>query len=459
MFLSGGWKWSIGLWSFPSVNIWRALQGLVVVVYLLAPVAALLWAVLARERSDRAAEERSTNPPPEEAQTGQTRLGGLLITAIAGLIMGLAVCLIHARAMDGRTSVGQVFLAGYFALGMLLILRAFDSGLRVGLTRIFHLHFREGSSTPWRVFGAMGAAVIRVGLLVVLGLPFVVAGSLVYRPKVIEPRSHLAEPAFGGKQVSFASTDGIRLAGWWVPADASESDGWEGWAKQSAIICPGLVTRQSELLPLVRKLRKGGLNVLMIEFRAHGASGGQIAGYGALEQRDVLGAVKWLQQYHSGEARRICGVGIDLGGDALIAAAAEQSREGHAIASIATYGSYDALGKMVKDIAQEYTDPPWGWLLEHVALPIASAHAGVNLMAFSPAQDVRSIWPRPILFIHAIQDSQVPFSRGRALYEAADQPKYHVWFPAGSHHEIVTNEGAAAVVTEFFRTAHSVPVI
>jgi len=100
-----------------------------------------------------------------------------------------------------------------------------------------------------------------------------------------------------------------------------------------------------------------------------------------------------------------------------------------------------------------------GWLLEHVGLPIASAHAGVDLSRYRPVNDVRAVWPRPILFIHGQKDEIIPFERGHNLFDAADWPKYHVWFDDGGHNDIVTNDTAAAIVLEFFRTARPVPVI
>jgi fermentation-respiration switch protein FrsA (DUF1100 family) len=84
---------------------------------------------------------------------------------------------------------------------------------------------------------------------------------------------------------------------------------------------------------------------------------------------------------------------------------------------------------------------------------------GVNLTAFAPARDVSNLWPRPILYIHGEQDEIIPFRRGQNLFDFTSQPKYHIWYPKGSHNDIVADEAAAAIVEEFFRSAKSVPVI
>ena len=56
-------------------------------------------------------------------------------------------------------------------------------------------------------------------------------------------------------------------------------------------------------------------------------------------------------------------------------------------------------------------------------------------------------------------DEIIDFQRGRALFDAASQPKYHLFFPEGWHNDIVNNDAAARSVAAFFRAARAVPVI
>jgi fermentation-respiration switch protein FrsA (DUF1100 family) len=203
----------------------------------------------------------------------------------------------------------------------------------------------------------------------------------------------------------------------------------------------------------------GGFNVLAFDFRAHGESGGQLTGFGALEKRDVLAAVQWVRENHPKESEKVFGVGASMGGAALIAAAADPSAEGQAISAVATYACYDDMDLLVRDVSKEFFERPLGWLLEHIGVPLASAHAGTNLTAFAPAREVSHLWPRPILYIHGQQDDIIPFRRGQNLFDFTPQPKYHLWYPSGTHNDIVSDEGAAEIVVEFFRGAKSVPVI
>jgi alpha-beta hydrolase superfamily lysophospholipase len=422
----------------------RLVHSLLVAVYVAVPVVAVAYALAARRRDDRGAAQR---------------LASLSVTGIAAFAMAVSLCLIYGRALDAHVPLGQVLRATYFAAAMLLILRGFDYALQVGLRRLFRLH-RPGQVTFGRAARVASAVLVRVALLLALGLPYVMAVVMTYRPKVVARDNPYSQLGFHYERVEFTTSDGVRLVGWWIPAEKPpRSDHWEDWGKQTVILCHGLAASKSNQLVLGRRLVPGGFNVLAFDFRAHGESGGQLTSYGAAEKRDVLAAIKWLRQNRPEQAQRICGVGASMGAAALISAAADPSPEGHAISAVAAYAAYDDLPAMVRAVAADYFQPPLGWLLEHVGLPIASAHVGADLSRYAPARDVRAVWPRPVLFIHGFKDQVIPFERGRALYEAADQPKYHVWFEEGTHNDIVTNEAAAAIVLEFFRTAHAVPVI
>jgi fermentation-respiration switch protein FrsA (DUF1100 family) len=263
------------------------------------------------------------------------------------------------------------------------------------------------------------------------------------------------------ERVEFVTGDGVKLAGWWIPATV-ESPGARAWdmaGRTTAIICPGLAAGKANEFVLARRFVPGGLNVLLFDFRGHGESGGQLTGYGALEKEDVLAAVKWVRECHPAQSEKVVGVGISTGAVALLDAAVDPSAEGSAIGAIATYAAYDDFHKLITDATEFYFRPPMPKLVEWLGLPFASVHAGVDLKQIAPERTISRLWPRPVLFIHGEQDEIIPIERGRALYEAATLPKYYVWFPKGTHNDILNDEAAARIVLEFFRVAGAVPVI
>ncbi|HEV2294654.1 MAG TPA: alpha/beta hydrolase [Tepidisphaeraceae bacterium] len=405
-----------------------------------------------------------------------TPLASLMLTFGAGFAIGLALALVYAVGTSGRLIPEQVLKAGYFATGLLLVLKGFDALLRAALMRLAGLRREQLASPvdagpgqaaaipvhvrPRRWMRAAFVGIARAAILFAIGLPYVMAAVLTYRPKVApidDPQSQLG---FAFERITFQATDGTRLVGWWIPAQRPRRGTRPpGWGTRTVLVCHGLAANKSNQLILARQFPNEGFNVLIFDFRAHGESGRQLTTFGDRERFDVLGAIKYLRAHRADEAEQIYGVGASLGAAALIAAAADQSDEGRAIDAIAVYGTYDHLESLTRSIAQSYFFPPLRQLLIHVGLPLASLQTGSNLSEFAPARLVPKVWPRPILIIHGRRDEIINFDHGDALYEAAVQPKYNLWLKEGTHNAIVDNDSAAKLVAEFFKAAEPVPVI
>ena len=456
----------------------RLLHFVIVGLYLTLPAAAVVRTVIAQVRRSHAS--RMGTESTSRSDSGP-RFGSLIVTFLCGFLIALSLCLIYAKELKGHVPAKQVLLASYFAVSLLLILRGFDIGLLWILRRLFRVRrpapiVVTRSESAKRALQSIGVMLIRTAVLVAVGLPFVMAAIMSYRPRVQPKDNPLSQLGFHYERVEFESSDGIKLAGWWIPAAeeispsrgpnrrlapplAGRRDRWAHWGTETAIVCHGLGSSKSNQLILARRLVPGGFNVLIFDLRAHGESGGQVTGYGALEKRDVLAAIKWVRERHAKESEKIFGVGASMGAVALLAAAADDSAEGKSLAAVATYAAYDDLDALARDVTHEFFRPPLAALLQHIGLPAASLHAGVNLSRWAPKELVGQVWPRPILFIHGELDEIIPFERGKTLFDAASQPKYHAWFAQGDHNDVVDNDLAAEMVYEFFRTASPIPVI
>ena len=201
--------------------------------------------------------------------------------------------------------------------------------------------------TTLRATRALLFAVARVGILFAFGLPFVMASVMIYRPKVAPRTDPQRELGYDFQRVEFRTSDGINIVAWWIPAQhppdqipRRRSRGGANdpqWGTQAALVCHGLTSSKADQLVLAHDLVPGGYNCLVLDFRAHGESGGQITTFGALEKRDVLAAVRWLKANHPSQSQRIVGVGASTGAAALISAAADDSPDGRSIAAIASY--------------------------------------------------------------------------------------------------------------------------
>ncbi len=425
----------------------------IVTAYLACPVLVLAHGVRARRRDGRSVPLRRFG----RAVVGGTAVGLLVCVAYAVAAHVTAgsgfqtypQLLAGVAAATGRTQprVGQVAVTAYLATSFMLLLGLGDRWLWRATQAAFRL---APGRPPGPMFGARvtGALLLRAAVVGGLGIPYVLAVALTFRPKASPTTDPGRLCGWAYESVSFpAAVDATPIAGWWIPAPGG------GGAARTLVLCPGALGGRAAVLPLARSLRDDGYNVLTFDFRGHGDSGGQLVSYGDLERRDVLGAVRWLQQAHPDAARDVVGVGVSTGAAALLAAAADPSPAGQAIEAVAVYAPFDRLDHALASDIPPYAPPPLAWLARHVALPLAGLQVGADLPAFSPADAAAALWPRPVLVIHGMDDEVVPFAEGQAVYDAASEPKQALFIGKCNHAEALDDAAAQRAVERYFKTA------
>lgn len=359
---------------------------------------------------------------------------------ISGMLVGGCVAAGYVIAMGGAISATQAAFACYFGVSLLLLLKLVDALIFNGTRRLFRA--REGAF--WR---SASASLLRVVLMACFALPWVMAAVMVYRPRVHVQQSPADLLHTECDDVAFTARDGTRIAGWYLPSNKESST--------VALLCHGLGSGRAGWLTLIDRLHRDGVNVLAIDLRAHGDSGGQLCSFGAREKLDPIAAVDWLKSTHPESAERIVGVGASLGSAALFAAAADDSR----IDAVASLSTFDTLQNELNDVATRRMPRPLGWLARHLALPMASLHAGVDLRTVRPIDAIDKLWPRPVFIVHATGDEIIPFDAGVRLYQQATQPKQSLWIKGGSHNGLLEDPEVLKAVEQFVRNATAEPVI
>lgn len=126
----------------------------------------------------------------------------------------------------------------------------------------------------------------------------------------------------GARDVTFASADGVRLAGWYVPG----SNG------AAVILLHGSHGTRVDSLAQLRMLHAAGYAVLVYDARGHGDSGGQTNALGWEGADDLAGAVGYLRRQAGVQPGRIAAVGYSMGAEEALRAAAQGVRLGAVIA-------------------------------------------------------------------------------------------------------------------------------
>ena len=214
------------------------------------------------------------------------------------------------------------------------------------------------------------------------------------------------------EDVYFHSGDNTLLHGWYLPA--------VGKAKGSVLFVHGNAENISTHLGSVYWLPSKGYNVFLFDYRGYGLSQGTPSLEGAVA--DVKAALKTLLQRTSGHNESIIVFGQSLGGALAIYGMATSKLNGSINALIveSTFASYRKIAQ--DKFASFILTRPFQWPLS-LLIPDD----------FSPIRIIHQLPHIPLLVIHGDADQIVPIEHGRALYEAAGQPKEFWEIPNGRH--------------------------
>jgi dipeptidyl aminopeptidase/acylaminoacyl peptidase len=279
----------------------------------------------------------------------------------------------------------------------------------------------EGLAKGWRYWLNLLGATAVVSLIgtavVVISLSYRNACNLV-RPRRAAMTSTPVESGLSYESVTFASADGLRLAGWYIPSHNGAA----------IILCHGLGGNRVDMLPQAVLLAEHGYGSFLFDFRAHGESEGEMVTYGYTETDDVLAAVDYLLSRSDVDPQRIGILGGSLGAATALRTAAHSTHLKVVVAE-------SAFASLEDEVASSFT--VFSGLPAFPFAPLTVAFAqwqtGLRISEVRPIDDIPSIAPRPVFIIHGTDDDLIPAEQGFRLYEAAGEPK-ELWMVDGISH-------------------------
>jgi fermentation-respiration switch protein FrsA (DUF1100 family) len=237
--------------------------------------------------------------------------------------------------------------------------------------------------------------------LALCGAMYALQDRLLFLPEVpgrtLDATPAAADLAF--EDVTLTAADGVRLHGWWVPAEGAR------WTLLHLHGNAGNIGHRLELLRLLHDL---GANVLLFDYRGYGRSEGKPSEDGL--QQDAAAAWRWLTQDRGIAPGAIVVHGQSMGGPFAAGLAAREQP-----AALVLESTFTSVPDMA---AQLY---PWlpARRLARLRLDTRAALAGVRC---------------PVLVIHSRGDEIIPYAQGEALFAAAPEPKTLVTI-GGSHND------------------------
>ncbi|MES2990524.1 MAG: alpha/beta fold hydrolase [Pseudomonadota bacterium] len=177
----------------------------------------------------------------------------------------------------------------------------------------------------------------------------------------------------------------------------------------------------------IRRMQELGFAVLAIDYRGFGRSTDELPSEASVDA-DARAGWAWIEARHPGRDRYI--FGHSLGGAIAVRLASEVA-DAKGLIVEGTFTSIPAVFQSMK----------WGWL------PITP----LITQRFDSAARIGRV-KAPVLVVHGANDSLIPPSLGRALFERATAPKQFVLVEGGTHYS--TNGRGQAQYREALRALY-----
>ena len=229
-----------------------------------------------------------------------------------------------------------------------------------------------------------------------------VMGTLLYFPS----REILETPADAGlefEDLQIETDDGERLHGWWVPSHQERTAG-------HMLMFHGNGGNIGDRVLQAGLLAGAGFDVMLFDYCGYGQSSGRPDERGTY--RDARAAQRAIVARNDCDPARVVYLGESLGG--AIAAELALSSPPRALILQSAFTN-------LRDVARH-----------HYPLPRA-----VIPDAYPTISRIGSIGA-PLLVLHGDRDSTVPLAHGKALYEAAREPKRLHVFPGLGHNDLLS---------------------
>jgi hypothetical protein len=325
-----------------------------------------------------------------------TSAGDHLVSGLVPLALLAAAALVHRRLRAGARAALAMFLgllavaagmaeAGYYTMtvgpsgddytGLVTI----PAGLAMVVLGVIVLWTsRKRDALVKRSLRRAALGILGLLLLYEVVSPIGLAYLATHMQSSTVPAAEL-----GGRyrDVTFKTSDGVRLVGWYVPSRNGAA----------VIVFAGRTHTQKHASMLARH----GYGVLLFDRRGEGQSYGDGNMFGWGGERDILAAIAFLQDQPDVEPERIGGIGFSVGGELMLEAAAKS----HALRAVVSEGAGTrSFPEQLEELhgPQHWLDYPL-YAIQTLAVAVLS-----NRLPPTKLTDlVPRISPRPVLFIWA----------------------------------------------------------
>ncbi|HVX67144.1 MAG TPA: alpha/beta fold hydrolase [Bryobacteraceae bacterium] len=225
--------------------------------------------------------------------------------------------------------------------------------------------------------------------------------------------------------IEIPSQDGTALRSWYFRCQAPDP-------RRAVLLLHGQGENRSAMLPYARLLLRHGYNVLCVDHRGHGESGGEFSSYGFKEAQDVKQWVDWLKQERGQDT--VFALGRSMGAAILLQAL----RLKPDLAAVVAEAPFASMREMAFDRVGQSIGAG-SWLGRTLLRPVVESgiaygrvRYGIDLGEATPEKAVEES-AVPVLLIHGDEDSVIPVRHASRLLEHGEGGVEFWRVPGGEH--------------------------
>lgn len=247
------------------------------------------------------------------------------------------------------------------------------------------------------------------------------------------------------QDISLDSRFGYPIKGTYIPNPIS--------TEKTLIFLHGFTENRLVGLYYLNLYLNSGFNLLLVDSRAHGESGGDSVTWGVYEKYDLD---QWVDWVHQKFPKGLIGIhGISMGA-ATALLHAELNESGKRVAFYVADSAYSDFTALLALQMEQRLQLP-GNISPQLLLPYVNAVAYLkSRFTFDQASPIRAVRhvTTPILYIHGEADKLVPASMSQELYTATKGPRQINTFPSAEHVSSLFNDRARyrTLVQDFTRS-------
>jgi uncharacterized protein len=214
--------------------------------------------------------------------------------------------------------------------------------------------------------------------------------------------------------------DGLVLRGWLFRA---QPPGGGRQRRALVLYLHGITNNRSQGLEVARRLPARGYDVLMLDFRAHGASDGTLASFGHFEKEDVRRAI---DKFAGSDP--VVLLGESYGAAIALQTAALEPR----VAAVVAMASFATLERAIRDRTPFFASE------QNIreAMALVERESGYRIASVSPVESARHIRV-PTLLIHGTLDRETRPEHSARIFQALESPKRMLLIDGAQHSDVL----------------------